>query len=142
LYGDQRGSVDDDHNVYGTPFLPNNSRRLGALRQRLTHPPLLLNDAARAVVAQTIREHCEQRSRELLAVNVRSNHVHVVVGFAGIAPEKMMGELKAWSSRRLREHGLVVRGRAVWTRHGSTRYLWTRRDIEPATRYVVEGQDG
>ncbi len=142
LYGDQRGSVDDDHNVYGTPFLPINSKRVEVLRRRLVHTPMRLNATARAVVTRTIREHCHHRGWELLAVNVRSNHVHVMVGFAGIAPETMMGELKAWSSRRLREHELVAPGRPIWTRHGSTRYLWTPGDIEPATRYVVEGQDG
>ena len=142
LYGDRPGSVDDEHNVFGTPFLPINSKRVEALRRRLAHAPMRLKAAARAVVTRTIREHCRHRGWELLAVNVRSNHVHVVVGFAGVAPEKMMGERKAWSSRRLRESELVAPGCPIWTRHGSTRYLWAPREIDPASRYVVEGQDG
>ena len=61
----------------------------------------------------------------------------------GIAAEvtKMMGEWKAWSSRRLREKGLMPAGRPVWTRHGSTRYLWNEREFAPAVEYVLEGQD-
>ena len=84
---------------------------------------------------------CEERGWELVAVNGRSNHVHVVVRLGGVAPEKMMGEWKAWSSRRLRERGWIAAGQPVWTRHGSTRYVWKEHDLEGAVRYVVEGQD-
>ena len=141
LYGDERGSVDDEHNAYATPYLSPNDRRIAALRRRLRHPRFRLTKTARELVANTTKEHCRHRGWELLAVNARSNHVHVVVGFAGVAPEKMMGEWKAWRSRRLREHGLAPPGQRVWTRHGSTRYVWKKRDLDPAVAYVVEGQD-
>ncbi|MCH7544687.1 MAG: transposase [Proteobacteria bacterium] len=80
----------------------------------------------------TIEEHCRRRAWELLAVNARSNHVHVVVRFADVAPEKMMGEWKAWCTRRLRESGVMPSAGSVWTRHGSTRYLWKERELAPA----------
>ncbi len=141
LYGDERGSVDDQHNVYGTPLLPTQHRRVSAVRVRLTHEPVRLVSAAQSVVTLTIEDHCRKRGWELLAVNARSNHVHVVVRFAGVAPEKMLGEWKAWSTRRLRTKGLMPAGLPVWTRHGSTRYLWNEHDIAPAVAYVLEGQD-
>ncbi|MDO8629335.1 MAG: transposase [Phycisphaerales bacterium] len=141
LYGDERGSVDDDHNAFGTDLLRPDERRVAALRGRLTHPPYRLTQAAREIVTQTIEEHCRRRAWELLALNVRSNHVHVVARFADVAPEVMMGEWKAWSSRRLRQRGQAADDQPVWTRHGSTRYLWSADDLEPAVAYVVEGQD-
>ncbi len=141
LYGDERGSVDDEHNAYGTPYIPPDKGRVAGLHRRMGHPPFRLTKAARDLVTNTIEEHCRQRGWELLAVNARSNHVHVVVGFAGVAPEMMMGEWKAWSSRRLRERGLAGPGQTVWTRHGSTRYVWKKRDLDPVVAYVVEGQD-
>jgi REP element-mobilizing transposase RayT len=141
VYGDGRGSVDDDHNVYGTPSLGENARRAAGVRRQMKGVSFRLTEAARDVVRQTITEHSERRGWELLAVNVRSNHVHVVVRFAGVTPEVMMGQWKLWSSRRLRERGLARRGQPVWTRHGSTRYLWKEDEFEPAVRYVVEGQD-
>ena len=141
LYGDARGSVDDAHNVPGTPFLPSDDRRVLALRRGLKHAPTRLSGAARALVEQTIEAHCRVRDWALLAVNARSNHVHVVVRFAGVPPEKMMGEWKAWCTRRLREGGLIAAGQPVWTRHGSTRYLWKEGDFDSTVRYVVEGQD-
>jgi hypothetical protein len=40
----------------------------------------------------------------------------------------------------MRESGVVASDSRVWTRHGSTRYLWTDRDLESAVFYVVELQ--
>jgi hypothetical protein len=37
--------------------------------------------------------------------------------------------------------GVDPRGRKRWTRHGSTRYLWTPDQVEAAIRYVL-GQQG
>ena len=141
LHGDHRGSVDDEHNLYGSPMIAGSPRRVAGVGQQLRSAPFLLTENARDLVLHTIREHSKRRGWELLAVNVRSNHVHVVVRFAGVAPEMMMGQWKLWSSRRLRESGLAQRGQQVWTRHGSTRYLWKEHELEPAVRYVVEGQD-
>jgi len=140
LHGTSRGSVDQEHNAYGLPLAPVSVRRESAARKRLKHPAVRLAVGARRVVATTIDEHSRLRGWEVLAVNVRSNHVHVVVRFAGIAPETMMGQWKAWSSRRLREAGVIAPGRSVWTNHGSTRYIWRERDLEGAVGYVVEGQ--
>jgi len=52
-----------------------------------------------------------------------------------------MGQWKAWSTRRLRERGWVGAEQPVWTRHGSTRYLWRGCNVESALAYVEVGQD-
>jgi len=100
-----------------------------------------LNPAGRAVVEAAITDHCRYRGWALHALAVRSNHVHVVVGFPGMAPEKIMGQLKAWATRRLREAGHVRPQQPVWVDHGSTPYLWDRERLEAAVRYVLERQD-
>ena len=51
-----------------------------------------------------------------------------------------MNDFKAWSTRRLRDAGLLTRDTRVWTRHGSTPYLWSEADVEQASLYVVQGQ--
>jgi hypothetical protein len=51
-----------------------------------------------------------------------------------------MTSFKAWSTRRLREAGLVRRDQKVWSRHGSTRYLWTELAIEEASCYTRDAQ--
>ncbi len=73
-----------------------------------------------------------------MAANVRTNHVHVVVAGAE-TPERMMTAFKAWSTRRMREAGLVAEG-SPWSRHGSTRYLWDETELADAVAYVMDGQ--
>jgi len=98
-----------------------------------------LDATRRAVVERTVREVCHHRHWALLAVSVRTNHVHAVVR-ADAAPERVMNDLKSYATRRLVEAGLLRRGDKVWTRHGSTRWLDDERSVEAARRYVDEGQ--
>jgi REP element-mobilizing transposase RayT len=75
----------------------------------------------------------------MLACNPRSNHVHVVVAAPRIEPETIMEEFKSWSTRRLKAVGL---GRAgMWTREGSTRYLFWQDAVDAAVKYVLVEQD-
>lgn len=54
--------------------------------------------------------------------------------------ERLLIDLKAYASRRLQEQGLDAPGRRRWSRHGSTKYLWTPEHLEAAIRSVVEEQ--
>jgi REP element-mobilizing transposase RayT len=102
-------------------------------------PPAALDGERREAVADAIRSVCEHRNWAVLALNVRSNHVHVVVA-AEVAPEKVLVDLKSWSTRRLREVGLAAPDEKLWSRHGSTRWLWSEGDVVGACRYVNEAQ--
>lgn len=53
-----------------------------------------------------------------------------------------MQQLKAWSTRAIREAGFVAADEPVWTRHGSTRYLWDEDSVHRAALYVRDWQDG
>jgi REP element-mobilizing transposase RayT len=68
----------------------------------MTAHEVILTANQRELVEETIRAHCRLRKWQLHAINVRSNHVHLVVT-ADVAPEKVMSQLKAWCSRRLSE---------------------------------------
>jgi REP element-mobilizing transposase RayT len=72
-------------------------------------------------------------------MNVRTNHVHVVVE-APVEPEEAMRVLKARATRALREAGHFDPSREIWTRHGSTRYLWDERAVSVAVDYVLNRQ--
>jgi len=140
LHGDPRGSVDRATNAFDSPTVGPNSSRLAYERTYLLkHPPFVLDAHGRAVVDETVRLVCSRRGWELLALNVRTNHVHAVVAGAD-APERILGAFKAWATRSLVAEPVVTPGTKVWTRHGSTRYLWTERDVKGACRYVTEGQ--
>jgi hypothetical protein len=78
LHGDERGSVDREHNRYKEPYAPANENRGRHNRNTLKSEPVLLDRARRASVERAIRETCAHRNWELRAINVRTNHVHVV----------------------------------------------------------------
>jgi REP element-mobilizing transposase RayT len=81
------------------------------------------------------------RGYHLYALNVRTNHVHSVVSNKAKV-ERMMDSFKAYSTRALRAAGLIGMDYKPWSRHGSTRYLWTEEHIDAASDYVVNGQGG
>lgn len=139
LHGDTRGSVDPQHNQPGEPLMPE-SQTLQRLRYNdLKHRPMTLGSGLRSVVDSTLRSVCNYKGWNLHALKVLCDHVHVVVN-ALSRPEPVMTCLKAWSTRRLRESGLIAKDARVWSRHGSTRYLWTCEAIEDASVYTLEAQ--
>ncbi len=76
----------------------------------------------------------------LRAVNVRTNHVHATVS-AMRKPEGVLNAFKANSTRYLREAQLVSDDQKVWSRGGSTRYLWNPNHVNIANDYVTNGQE-
>ena len=137
LPGDERGWVDRRENVPGTPTRSGGRRLRSIAESSLSHPPFHIGGEQRTIVGRAVRDVCTHRGWTLHALNVRTNHVHLVVT-AALAPDQVMTTLKAWSTRRLREAGLVNVDAKLWSRHGSTRYLWTTEDIETSCRYVTE----
>jgi REP element-mobilizing transposase RayT len=110
---------------------------------RLKEPPVTLDPAQRALVEATVRQHCAIRGWTLHAVQARSNHVHIVVTAAGVDPDTVMDQFKAWCSRHLNEHGArrgVPRRQRWWTRGGSTKWINDEDYFRNAVRYVQERQ--
>jgi REP element-mobilizing transposase RayT len=138
LHGDEHGSVDRQHNKPGQPFVRPSGARQMADVSRMHAPAYLLDPPRREIVLASIRQSCTFRDWDLLAAHVRSNHIHVVVT-AAIPPERILSDLKAYASRRLTSEGFDDPSRKRWTRHGSTRYLWTDEAVVDAIEYVVEG---
>jgi len=139
LHGDGRGSVDREHKAYGTPLLAPHHGRERSARDRCAQAAFALDTKQRRIVHRTLTEVCRHRGWSIHALNVRTNHVHVVVS-APEPPERVMGSLKSWTTRRLREANLIASDTGPWSRHGSTRYLWNPGEVEHACEYIVEGQ--
>lgn len=123
LHGDERGSVDPNHNEYLAPLICASPRLEARKALRLDHRGVVLGYAERQIVEAAIRGVCEFKGWRLHALNVRTNHVHIVVT-SDNPPERVMNTLKSWATRLLREAELVGADQHVWTRHGSTRHLW------------------
>lgn len=139
LRGDDRGWAEigkDGVTRYAEP----DPDRVMADCDRLKHDPVVLSPEMRRVVDQAIRDVCAHRRWTLHAVNVRSNHVHVVMG-SDRAPDRVVADLKAWGTRRLREAGHAEAETRIWTRRGSTRYLDSHGSLVAAVDYVVRMQE-
>jgi len=141
LHGDPRGSVHRRACVHGTPHYPPTPGLVRAEERLLTHEPVRLDAVRRGIVANTMRGVSRYRAWLLHALAVRVEHVHVVLTIApDETPEQAMTTLKAWATRRMIEGGALPRGARAWSRHGSTRYLWSPRSLDMACRYVLEEQ--
>lgn len=139
LHGDARGSVDPKHNVFGAPRIAANQHLENADRKQLKHAPIILNTRQRKVVERAVRGVCDHREYVLLALNVRTNHVHGVIT-SMCKPETVLDALKAYATRALRQAGLIGLKTKPWARHGSTVYLWKEKDVAKAIEYVTQGQ--
>ena len=139
LHGDESGSVDRRHNLPGSRVLEPNIERATADKERMTQVPYLLNAERRTVVLESLKEHCVHCGWNLLAAHVRTNHVHVVLE-SEAPPERVMNAFKSYASRALLRFEIDGSDRKRWARHGSTRWLWTDRNVAEAIRYVVDEQ--
>jgi REP element-mobilizing transposase RayT len=139
LHGSAKGSVDDEHNVHGTPLAPADARREHQEREVMVQPPYVMCAAERDIVCKASVDLARDRGWLLLAAHVRSNHVHVVVS-AERDPGRLMSDLKARASRDLTLAGFDGAQRRRWTRHGSTRHLFREDEIEAKIRYPLDEQ--
>lgn len=132
------GSVDRRHNVYGTPFIPPDEGREERAARRMTGPPYVLGETARTIVRDAIVALCREKNWTLLALHVRTNHVHVVLS-AEREPGRLMSDLKARASRELNRSGTDANEKR-WTRHGSTRHLFDDTAVAAAVAYTLDEQ--
>ena len=93
----------------------------------------------KGIVEETIRQHCILRNWFLHAVNVRTNHVHVVVTAAGYAPATVRDQFKSWCTRKLKAAGECRTN--YWTEGASCRWINHQTELEATIEYVVVAQD-
>lgn len=138
LPGDDRGSVTHD-NRPGAPFAAPSPALAAHAPTLMQRSSFLLDAPRRALVRGVIEDVCTHRGWSILALNVRTTHVHAVVK-AEPPPEKVLVDLKAWSTRRLREAGLCPQNGKVWAAHGSTRWIDTQASLDRVIEYTLHEQ--
>lgn len=139
LHGDERGTVDREHNVYNSPTCKPTVKRERANQALMKQTPFKLNAAQRAAVEDAIKDACAFRKWYLWALNVRTNHAHIVVT-SNLDPDRTLGILKARATRLMRERGLIDADRRVWVSGGSTRWLFNDAALMSACDYVLNRQ--
>ena len=139
LHGVDSGSVDRQHNIPGSPYLPPDTVRRSTEQKLMKQGPYQLDAQRRIIVLNAIKEARFHKGWNLLAAHVRREHVHIVVG-ALETPEKVLNHFKSFASRALNQAAVDGGRRIRWTRHGSTGYLWKPQQVQAAVEYVVYGQ--
>ncbi len=139
LQGDGRGSVDRNHHEYERELVRKNLPLQHAHAGRMIGDAVTLNESQRIAAQDAIIEVCHHRRWNLLALHVRTSHIHVVVT-ATTTPERVLNDFKSYATRAFRRNGLAASGERIWSRHGSTRYLWGEDAVNGAIGYVVNRQ--
>jgi REP element-mobilizing transposase RayT len=142
LPGDRRGWATRKRGIK-----PPDPAKESEAKSRMTEAACRLDERQRRVVETTIAEHCGRRRWKLLAVNCRTNHVHVVVA-ADEHPDRVRDQMKAWCTRMLNTprakrtsgESEIARRRRWWTQGGSGRYLNDVDSVEAAILYVRDAQ--
>jgi len=140
LHGDKRGSIDRFHNHYKSPYIEPNERWHRHNTQVLEGKPVVLKLSQRQLVDRAVLETCDFRKWHLHALNVRTNHVHVVVSIGFLAPDRALSAFKANATRKMPEDGCWLQDSSPWAEKGSKRYLWNERSVAQAIAYVLYGQ--
>jgi REP element-mobilizing transposase RayT len=140
LHGDERTSIDRHNNAYGSPRIAANSDWKIHNESTLGRKPVILNAAQRKAAEQGVRETCEKKGWEISALNVRTNHIHVVASIGGKSSKRTLAALKAGATKKLRENGLWKVDNTPWAEKGSRRKLWNEKSVWEAVDYVINGQ--
>jgi REP element-mobilizing transposase RayT len=107
---------------------------------RLKNSPFILDKNIREVVLRAILQVCGLRGWIVHAIHVRSNHIHIVAS-GNAEPERMMRDFKAYATRAIKDSDNNQKFiRRCWSRHGSTKYLWTKENLASAIDYVKNRQ--
>jgi REP element-mobilizing transposase RayT len=140
LHGDERPTVDRDHNTYGRPFLGANERRERFERDLLVARPVYLTRPLQRFIESVIPSICERGGWKFVACAAGPDHVHVVLA---ADPERHGKDVRRWLKRWLGEAlDLECPARAGearpgwWAEGGSTKAIHDRAYLGNAIRYV------
>ena len=139
-HGDERGSIDRYHNKFRGPRVPTNPVLKKQQDKKLKSEPVFLDGSQRKAVDTAIRQVCSYRGWKLFAINIRTNHVHLVVWLGDARAEWSVGGFKGWGIEALRLDGLWAFSHSPWVDGGSKRYLWKETSVSAACDYVINGQ--
>ncbi len=136
LPGDARGWV-DRHRRHGEIVDPPDALRENRAKARMTEDAVILDVPVRHAADEAIRTVCQYKEWFVHALEVRSNHVHIVVSAGDVSPGEVMRALKAYATRAMNALCQTKPRRHWWTRDGSKRYLNTEQSLHAAIEYVL-----
>jgi REP element-mobilizing transposase RayT len=127
LQGDARGYVKDGQ------ITKKNERLRQDNEQRLAKGAVRFGAREEKVVKQAIKDEADKQNVKLHAITVRSNHVHVVVGYCGCSIEDVVRQFKQAGIAALKERGVTGK---VWTRGYDKRFCFDEKSLHARIAYV------
>src|SRR5262249_42116252 len=113
-----RGSFDHVRNGH-RKFMPANPGLLAYGRRSMRQSVFALDSSElRTIVHGAIVEVCRFRSWPLVALHIRIMHLHAVV-HAKKPASRIIHDWKAYSTRALREAGMIGSDAKIWTHGGN-----------------------
>ena len=126
----------------GVPFIPPNQKWQAYNDQALKQEPVTLDGGQRRSVERAIRETCELREWLLQAVNVRTNHVHVVASTGDTQPGAALNAFKANATRQMRQAAGGLTRPAPGQPEAARGICGTSGAFRARSTYVINGQGG
>ncbi len=106
MHGDPRWTVDRLNNGVGEPLVGRDDFRRNYQVRQMRSLAFAIGGPQRAALESAFAEVAAVRGRDILALSIRIDHVHVVV-VGDASAEAMLTTFKAYGTRRLRKDGLL-----------------------------------
>ncbi len=132
LQGDERGYVKNGKKLPINPVLKKanvDSTKRNKVR---------LKKKQREIVKAAIMNESKRNEVKMLALAVFSNHVHIVLGYTGVAIEKTVGRLKNAARVALQKDGFIGK---VWTRGFDKRYCFNEKSLKNRINYAQKHKE-
>jgi len=133
LPGDPRGFVSNKfegeitekkNNRLNAPIDSGRPQLYALSRNLLSNAPIFLTLEQAQLVQEQFIETAKFRNWTIITCAIMSNHVHILLGVPGDPdPNKLLHDLKAYSSRKLCEYFPRPASGTWWTSNGSTRKI-------------------
>ena len=127
LQGDERGWVKN-----GTILEPD-IRLYLTNKQKLKSAPVKLNESQRRLVKEVISAESKKINHRIYALDVCSNHVHIVAESCSKSISRIVQRYKRVSTYTLQKNGFNGK---VWTKGYDKRYCFNVKDLENVISYV------
>ena len=128
LQGDERGFVKDGRISEASEGLEQDNKK------RQSSEEVTLKKKQREIVRSAILREAEKIRENVLAISVRSNHVHAVIEGGGKPVDMVVNRLKTAAYYALRERGFEGK---VWTRGYDKRFCFDEEALRNRIKYVT-----
>jgi len=137
LHGDDRPTVDKDHNQPSEPFVERDPNRVEFERGRMRLPPRFLSMAQRLFVEGALRDVCVRGGWTYRTCAAGPDHVHLLCDVKPeIHGEKVRRLVKRWLGQALSEKWSLPKGATWWAEEGSNKPIHDEEYLNNAFGYI------